>query len=480
MTTRMLFLAALAAGCTTQDHGHDRSAPDAGIVPTGSDDAGSGSATDAAPPPDLTCPTGTCADPSLYCDADGFISGTPHSCIAVSCTPKQFDTCDGDATLTCNAAGTGYDLASCEHGCNPERGCNFCTPDTKSCLDGIELITCGADGQEANVEGCDRGCIDAPAPHCAHIQPRYLPNACDADASAQFLDVVTDLDLDTDDAATCTGGIVAQAGGPSICVVHYGIVTVETGATLRAHGTNALAVVSDSQLKVKGKLDVSAHGTTSGPGGGFTTSGGGVLARSGAGGAGFHTAGGNGGSVTIDGGAHDSGAASADPVGVSTLAGGPRGGGTNGGGGGGGAMLISCKHDVLLDSVLVTGGGGGAIGGNGGGAGGYVVVQGFDVGGFMQEFANGGGGGGGAGAAGADATASTTQAAGGAGKFGGGSGGNGAVAGQTGGPGTHPTSTTLGAGGGGGGTGFFQTYTPPGVTPVTNAGFQPNANVIVR
>lgn len=104
-------------------------------------------------------------------------------------------------------------------------------------------------------------------------------------------------------------------------------------------------------------------------------------------------------------------------------------------------------------------------------------------------YANGGGGGAGyagaEGQAGSDATASLTPAGGASAANGAGAGGTGAIATQNANPGLHPPTSGDTAGGGGGGLGFFQSYTPSGVSPdlsptEASPGFQPNGVVSAR
>jgi hypothetical protein len=75
------------------------------------------------------CAGGTCSDPSRpFCDQDGSLSGHPSTCIAVACTPAQLALCRGDQAVTCNAAGTNYDVVSCALGCDAAAGgCRQCT-----------------------------------------------------------------------------------------------------------------------------------------------------------------------------------------------------------------------------------------------------------------------------------------------------------------------------------------------------------------
>jgi hypothetical protein len=323
------------------------------------------------------------------------------------------------------------------------------------------------------------------------IIPRFVPDVCDALATQPDLTISADTTLDTSDAANCNGGLIAQATGPEICVVHYSTVTVAATAKLQASGTRALALVADQSLTVDGLVEA---GGSNGPGGGRVVSGGSATATDGAGGAGFATAGGPGGSDAADGGAANGGAA--QPAPSDELVGGATGGGPLGGSGGGAVTLISCQGTVAVAGVLDAGGqGGGAeasTGGSGGGAGGYFALQGRMISMTGQAFANGGGGGGGFGTdkvkgfAGPRGPQSTTCALGGDGTVKGGAGGCiGAAPGSGGRGGTVVLSETISSGGGGGSTGFLATFTPLGVTPVmtpvaASPAFQPNMSLKTR
>lgn len=94
-----------------------------------------------------SCRDGTCTDPALpFCDVDGALSGEPETCIAVSCTPGEFTACRGDLAITCNGAGTDYDLLQCERGCDETvGGCRMCTPNETVCSNG-RVSTCDANG----------------------------------------------------------------------------------------------------------------------------------------------------------------------------------------------------------------------------------------------------------------------------------------------------------------------------------------------
>ena len=405
-----------------------------------------------------SCLDNHCSDPSLpFCDVDGSIGGEPNTCIAVECTPNEFEACRGDRALTCNAAGDNFDLIDCEFGCG-ESGC----------------------------KPCDR-------PECEkHIVPRYIPNVCSTLATTPSLVVGADVSLDTSSALACTN-VVTQATGPEICVLHYDTITIERNVTYSVTGTRALALVADHALVVDGVLDVSANGSTSGPGGGIIKSGSGAEVAGG-GGAGARVAGAGGGNASTDGGAANGGTAATHPSSLTELFGGAQPARTTNnapGGGGGAVTLISCRGLLSVPGVIDAGGGGGARAtlnmttyrfAAGGGAGGTVVLQGMTVNVTGEIYSNGGGGGAGSapnGQSGGDGLPSTSRASGGLAAGGTGNGGAGGTSFAPN-PGQADAGNMPGAGGGS--AGFILTYTPqlvfPTLTPVgVSPGFEPNGNV---
>lgn len=388
-----------------------------------------------------------------------------------------------------------------DQGDGPDAACNRC--------DGNMLVTCDAGGNPTP-QACSLTCVDGPPAHCAYLEPRYLPDVCDVGVPDELV-VSSDAMFDTNLDAICNGGIIVQAGAAEICVVHHDTITIDAGAAFKVGGARALALVADHALTIAGTLDVSADRTTNGPGGGVirsgTAPGNSEVGGAGGGGSGFQTPGGAGATSAIDGGGGNGGAQQLDPATLNVLVGGPRPDGMMSSldpgpaGGGGAATLISCNGTVSVTGLIDAGGGGGEggfpvfigeIGGFGGGAGGYVVLQGIAVSVTGELYANGGGGGAGMtsarneGIAGSDGTRSAT-----AGASGGVAppnetqhGGNGGFVGGLPAVGAHGASNTS-PGGGGGSMGFFQSYTPAGVSPTltpsaASPGFQPNANIKTR
>lgn len=465
------------------------------------------------PNPAATCPEGFCIDSEFgFCDVDGAISGMPGTCIAVACTPGEFEVCRGEQAITCNTTGDDFDLELCPFGCG-DGGCLPCEEGEVSCSDG-NLFRCDGSGNAVMEETCLAGCVADERPHCAYLEPRYAPDICDTPATVAEFSVSGTGTFDPNLDNNCTGGVIEQAGTTSLCVVHYGSITLQSSSVLTVTGRpdrlgRVVMFVADEDLNIEGTLDVSATGSHNGPGGGVTQSGGTSNLNSGfgAGGAGGATQGGSGGSLTANSGANNAGPVAMNPGVLQALVGGAAaaqfvdssGVPGAGGGGGGGVALVSCRGRLSVVGVINANGGGGFAGSNnlfrhgfGGGAGGNVVLQGLDVSVTGKIFSNGGGGGGGmrasgtAGVAGKDGVLSaTTPAIGGTPQDGEGAGGNGGVTGMAANGGGKPTSASAGAGGGGGSVGFIQTYTPAGIDPVltplaVSPAFQPNGTINTR
>ncbi len=372
---------------------------------------------------------GTCTDPSLYCDVDGSIGGTPNTCISVMCTAGDFKDCQGsNSEQVCNAGGNGYDTQPCVNGCDPGTGCVAvsCTANQPLRCDGNQLVSCNADGNGAVQTACSLGC-DATALKCKGVDPsNNLASNLDQAAAQGDVTLPSGTTINTDNgnvmgpggAIAVANAIVSQSGGPMMRVLMAKSFTI---GDVRVTGTAALAIVAAGDITINGTLDLSADGVTGGPGaidcasggaGGNTNTGsfsrppagnsGGYPAYiwdiGGGGGGGFGSVGGTGGSyqtVSPGGtGGTTNGAATLVP-----LRGGCPGGdgmqGPHGGRGGGALQLVAngTVHLVATSSqkanIHVGGGGGeaGELGRNattdtnpvygpgGGGAGGGVLIE---------------------------------------------------------------------------------------------------------
>jgi hypothetical protein len=144
-----------------------------------------------------SCADGSCTDPAFpFCDFDGSVQGEAGTCIAVSCTPMEFDSCRGDQEIVCNATGDNFDVVKCPLGCSEAvGGCqpcasnDQCTDETPVCDQGT-CRTCTADA-ECDSLVCDRSagtCVSEAAllyvspvgvddGECTKAQPCNLPRA---------------------------------------------------------------------------------------------------------------------------------------------------------------------------------------------------------------------------------------------------------------------------------------------------------------
>jgi len=312
--------------------------------------------------PAADCPTGTCSDPSTFCDVDGTLAGEPGKCLSISCTPNQVhETCRGNELLTCNQAGNNFVVTSCPH-----------------------------------------GCLDSPVPHCAYLEPKYFGNLCDDIAIEDLIEYSSPTTISTAIGCGDRGG----GGAPSTCYWRAKTIVITPNTTVRFQGggtsSNGIALIADYELRIEGVLDASAIGPINGPGAWGASS---TDFSVGGGGGGGQTQGGAGGTLTTTGGAGNGGLPQNHPAMQTVLYGGNAGGpqlvsiGERGGGGGGAVSLIACRGVVSISGTVVANGGGGLGGydtyknGFGGGGGGNIVIQALDVmvSGFV--FSNGGGGG---------------------------------------------------------------------------------------
>ena len=373
------------------------------------------------------------------------------------------------------------------------------------CVDGT-LTFC--QGGIRHTERCPLGCSGA-GDSCGEPRPSNIdPSFWDPAAPDVDLDTNGDVHFDTTACAATSAPsmIVAQADGPTLCVIQSRTFRVRPQTRLVVIGERPLVIAASGNVDVEGVIDVSARGLESGPGGyrgGVTGDspaaevgdgegpGGGGLGEhddpwsdGGGGGGGLCGAGGRGGRGGAAAGG-TSGGAVAPSWDLTPLAGGSGGGRGRGivrgprvsdtnagfGGAGGGALQISTPLELRLRGAIVAGGGGGLAGsrllsdnwgsGGGGGSGGSILLEATDVifdDGSRIDVAGGGGGGGAGnttaqdGEDGRDADPVARGGAGGSvyGAGGGDSAGGASVGGEDGG---DNTGTGNNAGGGGGGAG---------------------------
>jgi hypothetical protein len=278
-----------------------------------------------------------------------------------------------------------------------------------------------------------------------------------------------------------------QSGGPPICIVRFGKISVASGTTFKIVNSSSPGHVLS--LQAVGDIDINGLITFTnaapGPSPGTTALSQGVNANNktrtpGGGGAGGAREGGTGGTCVSCGGANVDGGTGGAIVTTSAtiLNGGSVGGGVSntpniGGVGGGGIQIVSLTHVVFgtTGKIAVNGLGGGgpllAYAAGGGGSGGTVVVEApvvsLSTGALIA--ANGGGGAGGCYAGGLMAghyfgqsgQLSSTRAAGGncPGYGDGGYEANGATSPSANGSPSDADCATAGGGGGGGANGFI-------------------------
>jgi hypothetical protein len=272
-----------------------------------------------------------------------------------------------------------------------------------------------------------------------------------------------------------------QFGGPDVCVIAGGTISVENTLAL---GTRPLVLLAAGSLTVNARLDVSSTRTIPSIGAAASivpcaASQDGVSNNEAGGGAGgsFGTLGAKGGNGGSAGAGQPGGTANPLVATLTAIRGGcaggrgGTGGGTSGGnvGSPGGAVALIAGGQIAIvaaGSVFASGGGGGPGsqsgtkgGGGGGGSGGMIVLDAPSIQVLGTLAANGGAGGGGGdggpGTGGGDGTTVqyTTPAMGGAGQAfdKGGAGGAGFAGTSVAQPGSSPLLGGNGGGGGGGG-----------------------------
>lgn len=133
------------------------------------------------------CADGLCTDPAYpFCDIDGALAGEQKACIAVSCTPNEFEACRGDTSIVCNAVGNDYELVKCEKGCDAEHGCRACTT-SEDCRNPTPV--CDADGSACRACRLDDECRSAVCDEGACLPEvgilYVLPNGSDTSDCAR-------------------------------------------------------------------------------------------------------------------------------------------------------------------------------------------------------------------------------------------------------------------------------------------------------
>lgn len=433
-----------------------------------------------------SCVDGLCTDQSYpFCDVDGTLGGDPKECIAVACTPGEFETCRGDDELRCNATGNNYDQTRCELGCSAAtNGCKLCEPNETRCTNGT-VATCGPSGSIVEMESCLLGCYE-DQPRCRRIDP--------SNGLGGYLDLVAslpDLDLSEVTFNTGTGEVRGSTGdlfqvpsftaangdGPTIRVFLANNVRIRDSSVFSTAQTvtgPAFALVARGEITIEGRFSVPgsaggiANSTCAGGLGTYTETDSFWRAIA-SGGGGNATPGGKGGDIPNQVGGAGGQVSGTDAL-VPLKGGCPAGGANNNGtivaysiAGGGAVQLTSEKAIRILGIIDARGAQGGMqqcgmLGAcvYGGGAGGSILLEAptVELGSSAVLMAKGGGGG-----SGGPSVPYTDTAAPDPGNVCPGScpdGGDGAAPGVEAEPGeTSPTSvgSALFSGGGGGGLG---------------------------
>jgi hypothetical protein len=360
-----------------------------------------------------------------------------------------------------------------------------------SCDDGVCNVRCDAgytNADQKNENGCEKA-ANAFAWKVSNLDPNSAWLSAATSASIT-IDCSAELDLGVGPLGSVDicgqqlqPVVVSQSSGPELVVFATKHLQVSSGATFRFLGGRPVVFVVYGDAEIEGHLDVSAIGTTGGPGAntacnpGIGSSGTDDSDHAGGGGGGgFGTMGGSGGTSRPDDAVGGIGGPASFDSSLSPLRGGCPGGaggkaeGTHAsGGGGGGALQISVSGRLFVSGSISAAGGGGAggsdefsvfgDGGGGGGSGGAILLEGSKIetvsGAWLT--ANGGGGGNGrvlygtaeAGKDGPRLSASPAMGGGPTSESPGGSGAAGAENAKT----PQCSASLCGGGGGGGGMG---------------------------
>ncbi len=354
-----------------------------------------------------SCADGTCTDPGLpFCDTDGALAGDPETCVAVDCSPGAFAVCRGDIAVTCNAAGSDYELIQCQRGCEPAAGCHLCDANETACTNGT-LATCDSAGNIVSADACPLGCFENQ-PRCRKIAPSNGLGAYDDMVSnAPNIDLVGAVFRSADGSVVSGTQMIsipsflvpAPTGGVAIRVFVVGSLKLEQAAFITGGPPNvtgpAIAIVSRGDVELRGDstVDPLVGGALVGcippdPGSTEYDPATPKTVASGGGGGGNATTGGAGGSATGTtkslGFSVGGGASGTDRI--VPLRGGCSGGiGSTSVPNGGGALQISSETSIAVSGAIrLRGGHGGShafegltasfwVGG--GGAGGSVLLE---------------------------------------------------------------------------------------------------------
>ncbi|MEO8179957.1 MAG: hypothetical protein ABI895_14075 [Deltaproteobacteria bacterium] len=418
---------------------------------------------------------GDCVGCNVPCgDQSGHLANGTASCSGGSCgigvCDSGFGDCDASPGNGCETQlNSLVDCAGCDVPCNRANGSESCASgscQTVSCdpgfddCDGDDSTGCEAQlGTDAHCGGCNQACGSnetCSTGSCVGVFNTFQPSNVNVGSlnSGSAPDVLLDCGTINLDTGSLGGNgwcgrpgpapvVRTQPAGPDLVVLPMKSLQIALGSTFRVLGSRPVALVVFGDVNVAGTIDVSANGSSGGPGnnwncnanlnGGDTRSDGGP--NGGGGGGALGSTGGIGGSSAASGGG-----VAGQPRGTSLLSplipgcnGGWGGGCGAGPGSGGGALEIAATGRVeITGSVLSLGANGvngcdSSGGATGGGSGGGLLIE------ANQVFLSGG----------------SLLAEGGRGGRGA-NGGNGGLGGTS---GAGQPGTSVGANGGGGGGG---------------------------
>ena len=459
-------------------------------------------------------PTGWCSFPDPACASGWRYGAGAGGGLADGCVDGGEPQADGGLDAAPDAPSDGEVQTDAKVDTTP------CTEHTLAC-DGDDLMQC-VQGVLQVSQTCALGCSALSSDVRCYT---FTPHNVDATTlAAGTYDWVVEANTDVNTSGTNVPAGVARTaatqpdGARDLAIFAVRSLWVKPAAVLRWSGTSAVVIVASDHILIEGAIDVSAAGTTAGPGGwrgGNTQAAGqapsgataappgynaGTGEDTGGSGGSFGAVGGRGGPAGIAGSPQPGtvfGTASLVP-----LFGGGGGGGGSGmasggtGGGGGGALQLVAAVRIDVTGTLITAGAGGGGGdgtftfgaGGGGGAGGGLLLEAPMVLVTGVLAANGGGGGGGAyqaqdaGAAGMAGQPSAVPAPGGQGgssgsptNGAGGAGGAASTAAEVGGTGSGGAPN---GGGGGGGVGRIAIYSRSGAAPGGTCSPPPAASAI--
>jgi hypothetical protein len=381
-------------------------------------------------------------DDLVMCDGTGTIVN-PQTC-QYGCQADRCNTCDpgvaycdGATAVTCGSNGMPSGMMNCGAAGCAGGVCNACTPNTTTCQ-GDTLVVCNGAGTVQSTTPCSLGCTTSPTTHCKALVPSYGVPGPSGTLSNLLVDANATLDLtNCPNSVGLTIGMISntlvgapqvsgvnQTGGPPICVVRFGTITINAGVSLTIVNNSAghvLSLQATGDIQIDGTIAFTNNAPGPSPGGDgmvFGTKSDGDRQAAGGGGGGAAYAGGVGGDYNPDATILDrpGGAGGAVVTTISTrLTAGSAGGhvkdGTanaaTGGQGGGAVHLVSLTRVILSATAVINlnGFGGAGIGfghsgdlpAAGGGAGGTLVVEAptLSVSAGAIAAANGGGGAGG-------------------------------------------------------------------------------------